>query len=92
MFKVLNTDSSPVYLKSLINHTQRQGTEQGLQSSNTSHLLEIPYVRYKTFAWRSFSVAGPRLWKALPQNLTELKDFGKFKKELKMYLFNTYFN
>ena len=51
-------NGSPVYLKSLINHTQRQGTAQGLQSS---HLLEIPYARYKMFSWRSFSVAGPRL-------------------------------
>ena len=47
---------------------------------STSYLLEIPYVRYKTFALRSFSVAGPRLWNGLPKNLREFKDFGRFRK------------
>ena len=86
VLKVFNMDSSPVYLKSLINHTQRQGIVQGLWSSNTNHLLEVPYVRYKMFAWRSFSVAGPRLWNGLPKNLTELKDHKKFRKGLKTYI------
>ena len=44
------------------------------------------------FSWRSFSVAGPRLWNGLPENWRELKDYGQFRKGLKMYLFNMYFN
>ena len=40
---------------------------------------------------RAFSVAGPRLWNALPHELRMEEDVQEFKKRLKTYLFkNSY--
>ncbi|ESO93324.1 hypothetical protein LOTGIDRAFT_79942, partial [Lottia gigantea] len=37
--------------------------------SSTGLNLHIPTTKYKTFADRSFSVAGPQLWNKLPEQL-----------------------
>ncbi len=41
---------------------------------------------------RSFYVCGPRLWNSLPAGVREAKTVNGFKKRLKFYLFDSYFN
>ena len=49
--------------------------------------LVIPVTKKKTFAERSFSVAGPRLWNKLPPEIRSLSTYEVFKKHLKTYLY-----
>ena len=37
-----------------------------LRSENLNHILEVPCTTKKTFADRSFGVAGPKLWNNIP--------------------------
>ena len=60
-------------------------------SNNIYNLLEIPKVRRKTFAARSFSYMGPTLWNDLPDHLRTVHDAETFKKKLKTYLFKKSF-
>jgi hypothetical protein len=63
VFKCLS-GKAPAYLSDLLIPTP-QGA-YGLRSSTQSKLLIVPYTSKITFAARSFSVAGPKLWNALP--------------------------
>ena len=47
----------------------------------------IPFAKLKTFANRSFSVAGPRIWDGLPVDLWHSESVNSFKPKLKTYLF-----
>ena len=77
--KCLN-GQGPLYLKELlIPHTQRR---QGLRSHTQPNLLLRPFIKLKTFADRSFSIAAPTLWNQLPTALRQM-DLLTFKKELK---------
>ena len=49
--------------------------------------LSIPKIKRQTFAARSFSYIGPKLWEDLPSNLRKIKERTMFKTELKTYLF-----
>ena len=57
---------------------------------------EIPYMQFVmhlSFGDRSFSVAAPTLWNALPVSLRSIKCiFSTFKSNLKTYLFKLAFN
>ena len=54
--------------------------------SSTQDLLTVP--RCKTvFGGRQFSVAAPRVWNSLPQELQNCETLGTFKKHLKTHLF-----
>ena len=46
----------------------------------------------KSFGDRSFSVAAPTLWNALPVSLRSIKCICTFKSNLKTYLFKLAFN
>ncbi|CAH3142426.1 unnamed protein product, partial [Porites evermanni] len=46
----------------------------------------------KSFGDRSFSVAAPTLWNALPVSLRSIKCISTFKSNLKTYLFKLAFN
>ena len=48
-------------------------------------MLNIPSVKYKTFAARSFGYATPKGWNELPKNITESKTLDNFKKGLKTH-------
>ena len=63
VFKSLHDKSALAYLRDLMIHNNRNGrVVSGLRSSDRSHLLIVPYVKYQTFACRVFSVSGIRLW------------------------------
>ena len=47
----------------------------------------IPFTKSKTFADRSFGVAGPRIWNGLPVDLQQLETVDSFKAKLKTFLF-----
>ena len=50
-------------------------------------MLAIPFTKHETFADRSFSVAGPKLWNKLPENIKCSSSVEDLKKQLKTYLF-----
>ena len=56
-------------------------------------LLKHPSGRMKkSFGDRSFSVAAPTLWNALPASLRNIKCIFTFKSNLKTYLFKLAFS
>lgn len=59
--------------------------------SAAKNLLVVPFTRRKIFADRSFSVAGPKLWNALPEEVKFSVNVDLFKKNLKTYLFTRTF-
>ena len=61
--------TSPTYLNNVLVHIKHEGISGGLRSNKKSHLLVVPYVKYKTFAYHSFSICGPRLWNNLTVEL-----------------------
>ena len=71
-------------------HARREGLRSG--SGQHQDLLVIPHTHSKTFADRSFAVAAPLLWNALPSDIRSCSDLLIFKKNLKTYLFNQAFN
>ena len=63
-----------------------QGT-YNLRSSG-GNLLASPTFRTKVaLGDRSFQVAAPMLWNALPRELCDIPNLHTFKRNLKMYLF-----
>ena len=81
----------PAYIQQLIvkHHARREGLRSG---SGQQDLLVIPRTHSRTFADRSFAVAAPLLWNALPNNIRSCGDLLTFKKKLKTYLFLQAFN
>ena len=78
---------APTYLAELLHkHASAYCTRRSRQN-----LLDVPFTRKKTFADRSFSVAGPKLWNDLPENITSIDSLATFKKALKTYLFKRTF-
>ena len=59
----------------------------GLHSGNSSTKLVVPRVTKHTFAARSFSVCGPRLWNSLPADITTAPTVDQFKRKLKTHMF-----
>ena len=80
----------PAYLQQMI--VKQQARHEGLRSGQQQDLLVIPCTSAKAFANRSFAVAAPLLWNALPSNIRTCSDLLTFKKNLKTYLFNQAFN
>ena len=64
-------NQAPMYLQNLI--TKKKIKHPGLCSSETKLLLEVPSTKRHTFAKRSFSVYGPKLWNTLPNSVKESK-------------------
>ena len=86
VYKCLN-DTAPSYLKDLL-HPQTH-RRSGLRSGDTN-LLSVPFVRRKTFADRSISIAGPKWWNSLPHNIREAPNENTFKKTLKTFLYDEF--
>ena len=82
--------NAPEYLKELI--TIHVPIREGLRSNERIKILKVPFTRYKTFAWRSFSISGPTLWNGIPDRLKLIENFNVFKINLKTYLFDKYYN
>jgi len=63
-------------------------SRQRLRSS-TSDDLCVPAVRLPTVGRRAFSVAGARVWNALPADVTSAPSLFTFRKRLKPHLFHS---
>ena len=94
MYKVLllvfksQHNLAPNYLREIIR--AKENTRSGLRSGQRDNILDIPCTKNKTFADRSFSVNGPRLWNDLPDELRSLTDLQSFKNKLKTHLFQMF--
>ena len=87
MYKSVN-GLAPKYLCDMaVSHVP----SRALRSSD-KELLVVPKARCKTLGERAFAVAGPREWNKLPLSLRHASSVISFKKDLKTFLFNMYFN
>ena len=76
-----------IYLRQFTSVADIQ-TRQRLRSS-TSDDLCVPAVRLMpTVGRRAFSVAGARVWNALPADVTSAHSLFTFRKRLKLHLFS----
>jgi len=62
-------------------------TRQRLRSSISDDLC-VPAVRLPTVGRHAFSVAGARVWNALPADVTSAPSLFTFRKRLKLHLFS----
>ena len=77
-YKALH-DQSPGYIKKLLNvHMPRRK----LRYRNNHLVLEVPNSRTATYGDRSFAIAAPKLWNALPPGVRKCCTFCAFKKSL----------
>ena len=79
MMRPLNTMASAL---------ERRRTTRHLHSSDRQ--LVVPCTR-RGVGDRSFDVAPPRLWNALPDSVKLAESFTSFKKQLKTLLFREHF-
>ena len=86
VFKALK-GTAPQYLKDMLKLSK---SVRLLRSSNMYMKLEIPTVKRESFANRSFSVVGPRLWNDIPNEIKKCINVETFKKQLKTFLFNKF--
>ncbi len=87
VFKCLNDESFPVYLKELITVYTPTRT---LRSADKC-LLVKPKMNLVTFGQKSFYHAAPEVWNQLPFNLRSCKVLSIFKKLLKTHFFKIAF-
>ena len=88
MFKC-HKGEAPKYLCDLLGIDERTGISRSLRSYQEDVIsYRIPFTKSKTFADRSFSVAGPRIWNGLPVDLWHSGTVDSFKAKLKTYLFH----
>ena len=88
-FKALN-GMAPDYIRELIN--VRKHVRYSFRS-NAGITISHPVGKmFKSFGDRSFSVAAPTLWNALPADLRNISSLLTFKSCLKTYLFKLAFN
>lgn len=98
IFKVLLTvhrllhHGGPNYLRTLLVADDRRMTLPHGRETRSSGLLVVPFSRSAFIYERAFSVAGPRLWNSLPQQLRDLANTEKFKRDLKTYLFKRFYS
>ena len=85
-FKALK-GTAPQYLKDMLKLSKNVRL---LRSNNMYMKLDIPKVKRESFANRSFSVMGPRLWNDIPNEIKQCVDVETFQKKLKTFLFNKY--
>jgi len=80
---------APAYLTELCSPIAASASRRGMQlrSATTSNLV-IPRCRLSTYGTRTFSVAGPVCWNALPDYLKSPDlSFDRFRHQLKTFLF-----
>ena len=78
---------APQYLKDMLKLSKNVRL---LRSNNMYMKLDIPKVKTESFANRSFSVMGPRLWNDIPNEVKQSVDVDTFTKKFKTFLFNTF--
>ena len=77
----------PEYLAKLLMEYLYAERRQGLRSQNQERRLVEPKTKLKTFAARSFSCVGLKLWNKLPNTLKTIESAQEFKNKLETYLF-----
>ena len=88
VFKCLH-DQAPNYLAELLMYyaPKRELRTRGY------NILIVPRTKLKTYGDRAFSIAGPKLWNSLPDEIRCCQTLTSFKTKLKRYLFiKTYGN
>jgi len=75
----------PRYLGPLVPVANLPGRRK-LRSGGTSRLI-VPSVRRSTVGDQAFSVAGPRVWNTLPEEITTSQSLPTFRHQLKTWLF-----
>ena len=86
-FKSLRGDA-PVYLSDLL----KEYVPSRLLRSASSGLLDESKTGKKKCGDRAFSVAAPRLWNSLPEDLRDIQELTPFKSALKTFYFKKAFN
>ena len=81
-YKALN-GQAPTYISDLFTYYR----PARLLRSSTQNLLRNPCYNLKNYGGRSFAVAAPRLWNALPMAVKSSNSVDIFKRQLKSYLF-----
>jgi hypothetical protein len=95
-FKILvymyncSVGKAPAYLIDLLTPQTAKRSLRSSQSSVGSFV--VPFNKNKTFADRSFSTVGPRLWNKLPIEIRESETVDIFKKQLKTHFFKDYYS
>ena len=79
---------APQYINEMI---MPYPTPRPLRSADENYIA-IPQSRTKTYGDRAFSVAAPKLWNRLPDELRESNELEHFKRDLKTFLFNSAYN
>lgn len=82
--------TAPLYLRELL--VQHQPARNTRSASDRGVRLVEPATKRKTFADRSFAVAGPKLWNNLPSDARQIEDHKLFKKRLKTFYFTLAFH
>ena len=54
-------------------------------------MLEIPKIKHKTIAARSFKYAAPMTWNSLPDQIRTCTNLANFKSLLKTHMYRTGF-
>ena len=86
-FKVIR-GFSPVYLTELI---EQYVPSRDLRSADKLRLIPPRGTFSKTYGQRAFSVCAPSLWNKLPVEIRTARNVESFKRGLKTYLFNMYY-
>ena len=81
---------APTYLCELLKPYEEVQMRNDLRST-TQHLLHIPWSGSVSFGDRSFRVAGPTEWNALPLDIKQANSIETFKSKLKAHLFKQHF-
>ena len=89
IFKCINKVAAK-YLQELI--IIRKPIQENMNSNNTVPILEIPKIKHKTFAARSFKYAAPTTWNSFPKQIRTCNNLTKFKSLLKTHLYKEEFN
>ena len=87
-FKCINK-IAPRYLQELI--TIRNPAWDNMHSNTKGPMLEIPKIKHKTFAARSFKYAAPMTWNSLPDQIRTCNNLANFKSLLKTHLYRQAF-
>ena len=80
----------PKYLKNLLTILPEPHQRLRSSSSNTRVKLLVPYAKRKTFAERSISVGGPKLWNSLSEEPRLNSNIDSFCKQVKTLLYGKY--
>ena len=78
-------NSAPRYLQSII---ERYVPGRQLRSATRPTLLRVPSTKTVTYGSRAFSVAAPRIWNELPDELRAKPNEAEFRKSLKTDLYS----